>query len=389
MRVSHRKISAVSRRTFLAATAAVTLAPQAALAAPDGATVARGKAALAALIAQAKKEPDVVDAHPTLSHLPFAPKANQLFNAHFGLNKTIKMSEGVDDTFTAQMIETLKVGGTPSQIFYNTIASNMPIFVDGGYVEPIRDWAALLAAVNPRVASGAVAATTISPNPTSGYAFAYSNRLKGVGFRTAAPRPDLPRTYEQMADPKFAGHYAIEPWTSHWEALGYNYYPNRLDQYLKMLNTIGKGAYVVSRSHQLIPRMALGEFNYMTLNDEVVAKFLAENPGSPVDYYFMNDMVPIETSTLFIPKKSAAPATATLFLLYFTHPDVQALRAEDSPNILYGEKPFDAVMRARLKGKHIWDWTMNASTLAYLKWINGDEGKVFRSKVLQAIHQRT
>jgi len=377
------------RRAFLQAASVFALAPTLVSAAPDAGALAHGRAALAALVAQAKKEPDVVNGHPTLVYLPFCAKANQLFNAHFGLNKTINMTEGVDDTYTAQMIETLKVGGSPDNIFYATIASDMPIYLDGGYVEPINDWQALLAAINPRVASGAVAPSSVSPAGASGYGFAHSNRLKGVGFATSVARSTLPKTYEEIADAKYAGHFAIEPWTSHWEALGYNYYPHRLDQYLKLLDTIGKNVYVVNRSHQLIPRMGLGEFNFMTLNDEVVAKFIADNPGAPVDYYFMDDMVPIETAMMFVPKKSKAPATATLFLLYFSHPDVQALRGPDAPNIMYGDIAIDNVMRQRLKGKPVWDWTMNPSTTAYLKWINGDEGKVFRTKVASAIRQRT
>jgi hypothetical protein len=145
----------------------------------------------------------------------------------------------------------------------------------------------------------------------------------------------------------------------------------------------------VSRSHQLVPRMALGEFNFMTLNAEVVARFLVDNPGAPLDYYFMNDMTPLETTLMFLPPKSKAPATATLYILYFSHPDVQALRPADAPNVMYGELKSDLEMKERLKGKPLWDWTMNPSTTAYWKWMATDPGKAFRAKILDAIRQRT
>jgi ABC-type Fe3+ transport system substrate-binding protein len=286
------------------------------------------------------------------------------------------------------MIASVDVGGKPELSFYSTTGGDMPMFVSGGYAQRVENWQAILAEINPRVKSGAVKPTDVSPAGYAGYGFAHSNRLKGVGYNTSTPLKDLPQTYAEIADPKYKGQYAIEPWTSHWEALGYNYYQDRRDEFIALMNTIGKNTYVVSRSHQLIPRMAQGEIKFMTLNAEVVAEFNAKNPGAPLDYYFMKDMTLLETTAIFMPPKGPAPATATLWVLFLSHPDVQALRPPDAPNVMYGEQPSDQKMKERLQGKNVWDWEKDESTTKYWTWINAKENEGFRNNILKAIKQQ-
>jgi ABC-type Fe3+ transport system substrate-binding protein len=351
-----------------------------------------GPDALKALVEQARKEPAKIDGSMTrvlLSTAALIQRANQLFNKQFGLNKTINIVEGTDNTFTSQMMASLDLGGQPKLAFYTTNGGNIPLFVRGNYVAKIDNWESLLAEINPRVKAGVVKPADISRAGYTGYAFAHSNRLKGVGYnKNLATLKDLPKTYAEMADPKYKGQYAIEPWTSHWEALGFNYHPDRHDTVLGILDSIGKNTYVVARSHQLIPRMAQGEVKFMTLNAEVVTDFLAKNPGAPLDFYFMNDLTLIETTMMFVPRNSPAPATAALWVMFLTHPEVQAMRGPDAPNIMYGELPGDKYMQERLKGKNPWDWKMNAKTTAYAEWINSKQGKEFRGKIRKAIRQR-
>lgn len=348
----------------------------------------QGQAELQALIEQAKKEPNVINGRVTLALIPLVEKANRLFNEKFGLNKTFNIAKGVDNTFISQMIAALDIGGKPELSFYATNGGDMPMFVSGKYAEHVKDWELILAEINPRVKSGAVKPNDVSPRGYAGYAFAHSNRLKGVGYNTGTPLKDLPQTYAEIADPKYKGHYAIEPWTSHWEALGYNYYPDRLDQFVDLMNNIGKNSYVVSRSHQLVPRMTLGEIKFMTLNAEVVAEFNDKNPGAPLDYYFMNDMTLLETTVVFLPRKGPSPATATLWAMYLSHPDIQALRPADAPNVMYGEQPSDRKMEEKLKGKNVWTWEKDESTTKYWQWINAKETEDFRNKILKAIKQQ-
>lgn len=356
------------------------------------AAAATGDEALRALIELAKKEPNAINGSMTrvlLATPALIKKGNQLFNEKFGLTKTINIVEGTDNTFTTQMMAALDIGGNPRLAFYTTNSSDMPSFISGGYVEAIKDWQVLLAEINPRVKSGAVKPRDISRTGYEGYAFAHSNRLKAVGYNTKTASPQtLPRTYAEMADPKYKGQYAIEPWMSHWQALGYNYYPDRLDQALKIFESIGKNAYVVSRSHQLNPRMAQGEFKFMTLNAEVVTDFVARNPGAPLDFYFMDDMTLVETTMMFVPRKSPAPATGALWVMFLANPEIQALRGQDAPNIMYGELEIDKRMMQRLEGKKPWDWQLDEATTRYWKWVNSDAAKGFRDNMTAAILQR-
>jgi len=368
----------------LSIAALVTAAPQPASAA--------GADALKVLVEQAKKEPQAINGSQTrvlLATPALIKKANQMFNKRFGLNKAINIVEGTDNNFTSQMMAALDIGGKPKLAFYTTNGGDMPAFVSGNYAAKIKDWEALLAEINPRVKSGAVKPGDISRPGYAGYAFAHSNRLKGVGYnKTLVSLKDLPRTYAEMADPKYKGQYAIEPWTSHWKALGSLYWPGRLDEALKIYDAIGKNTYVVARSHQLIPRMAQGEVKFMTLNAEVVTKFLAKNPGAPVDFYFMQDLTLVETTMMFTARKGPAPATGALWIMYLSHPDIQALRGPDAPNVMYGELKNDTYMQERLKGKNVWDWKMNDQTTKYWKWINSKEAKSFNGKLKKAIRQR-
>jgi ABC-type Fe3+ transport system substrate-binding protein len=348
-------------------------------------------ASLEALVAAAKKEPNTVNGSITrvlLSTPDLIKQATRMFNETFGLNKTFNIAEGTDNTFTAQMVASLDLGVAPKLSFYTTNASEMQRFLSGGYAEQVKNWQAVLAEINPRVKSGAVKAEDVSRGEFGGYSFAHSNRLKGVGYNTKLVSPkDLPQTYAEIADPKYKGQFAIEPWTSHWDALAYNYYPDRLDKFQEIMSSVGKNSYWVSQSHQLIPRMAQGEFKFMTLNAEVVADYVTKNPGAPLDYYFMNDMTLLETTMMFVPKKAPASATGMLWIMFLTRPDVQALRWDDAPNVMYGEKASDKVMRDKLEGKNVWDWQMNDATTAYWKWLTSKDAEGFRNTRLKAIKQ--
>ncbi|MDH3242109.1 MAG: hypothetical protein OEO83_15755, partial [Alphaproteobacteria bacterium] len=121
---------------------------------------------------------------------------------------------------------------------------------------------------------------------------------------------------------------------------------------------------------------------------EVVTKFLAKNPGAPVDFYFMQDLTLVETTMMFTARKGPAPATGALWIMYLSHPDIQALRGPDAPNVMYGELKNDTYMQERLKGKNVWDWKMNDQTTKYWKWINSKEAKSFNGKLKKAIRQR-
>lgn len=379
--VSCRGFSAVIILAFFA-----SIAPGAAFAETSG------PEALKALIARAKKEPKSINGSMTRVLLPtpaLIEKANGMFNKAFGLNKKIHIVEGTDNNFTSQMTAALDIGGKPKLSFYTTNGGDMPSFVEGNYAAKIKNWKVLLTEINPRVKSGAVKPGEISRPGYAGYAFAHSNRLKGVGYnKNLVSLKDLPRTYAEMADLKYKGQYAIEPWTSHWKALGSLYWPDHLDKVLKIYDAIGKNTYVVARSHQLIPRMAQGEVKFMTLNAEVVQKFLDKNPGAPLDFYFMQDLTLVETTMMFIARNGPAPATGALWVMYLSHPDVQALRGPDAPNVMYGELKTDKYMKERLKGKNVWDWKMNAKTTKYWKWINSKAAKSFNKKLKKAIRQR-
>ena len=367
------------------------VSPAFAASTPSDGVTTPGAAALQALIEQARKEPNVVSGRVTLALIPTVEKANRLFNERFGLNKRIEIAQGVDNTFITQMMSALDLGGRPDLSFYSTNGSDMPAFISKGYAAEIKNWEMLLAEINPRVKSGTVKPTDISRAGYAGYAFAHSNRLKGVGYNTKLTAlKDLPHTYAEMADPKYKGQYAIEPWTSHWEAMAYLYHPDRHDAFIKIMKAIGQNTYLVSRSHQLIPRMAQGEFKFMTLNAEVVTEFVAQNPGAPLDFYFMDDITLVETTLMFVPPKSPAPASAALWVMYFSHPDVQALRGANAPNIMYGELKSDMDIKQRLGGKNVWDWTNSDSTLAFWKWLNSEEApaKAFNDNILAAIRQR-
>ena len=102
-----------------------------------------GKDALKALIAQAKKEPNVINGSMTrvlLATPPLIKKATRLFNKRFGLNKTFKIAEGRDSGFTAQMMAALDIGGKPKLAFYTTNGGDIPTFVSGNYAVKIKNW---------------------------------------------------------------------------------------------------------------------------------------------------------------------------------------------------------------------------------------------------------
>ena len=99
-------------------------------------------------------------------------QGTDMFNKTYGLRKSFNIVEGTDNIFTNQMVASLDIGAKPKLAFYTTNASEMQMFVSGGYVDYVKDWEQILAEVNPRVKSGEVKPAQISRAGFAGYAFA-------------------------------------------------------------------------------------------------------------------------------------------------------------------------------------------------------------------------
>ncbi len=361
--------------------------------APAPALPAERERLLRDLIARANQEGSL-DAEVTDSAMPAAGAIRDAFLNRFaplGLNITVNIGAGQQPAVWANAQAAIAAGGSPQyDAMLGQDGSEVYPFLKLGYLQPIENWRELLAAIDPAVADGRVKPEERSPDPFAGYGFIFDDRLKIILFNPEVMRKDqLPKTYLDLADPRYKGQFVVPPWATSYDT-GILFYGK--DRWLEVTERIGQNAAGVATysagAQQILARQIA--FQQDNLGDYFTQRSLG--PNVPVDFAWFSDFTGLNTQYYVVPQRARHPAAATLFVLYMATDEGRAAWAPAyvGINIRSGHLPVDEEIRQSIadsKTKLV-DWFSTPEARAQLDWRDTPEGTDYMDRMTKALTRR-
>jgi len=349
----------------------------------------KGKELVNELVEQARKEGQLNTAIITQMG-PAVPRLKAAFNKRFGLNLKIKVALGDQAGKFARLLITMRAGGRPPfDTLPGTDDDNFSV-ISYGFAEKIKNWKLLLAEANPVVRSGKVKPVEVSPRPFTGYSYTFSTRGNGLIYNTKLINKDnVPKTYADLANPKFKGMFPVPPWMSQWY-MGILVYDK--DEWLKIAEKTGRNATGVLRFNPAINRMLLGEFSFMAMNSHYLWEIKSKDAQAPLSLRFFSDYIPFTRVMYIVPKRARHPAAAKLWALWITSPEAEAIwqSVTKQENLAFGQSEVDRKARKLIKDSNakLVTWFDSAESIKKLRWITSAEGTRYKTKIRRAITQR-
>jgi ABC-type Fe3+ transport system substrate-binding protein len=370
---------------------AAACAPAAPSSPPTAAPAQAASTAFEQLIAQAKQEP-VIDLVIASSAVRSAPQIVDAFKKRFGLNN-LKVNADVKGDETArfqQAIAETKAGAKPTfDLMQGEVENVVLLSAEGGTIEVV-NWEALLGEVNPAVRSGQVKPTQVSPPKIAGRGFIWATRTKALIYNTSLiKKEDLPLARKDLADPKWAGKLAIAPFTSDWQ---YGVLFNDKQEWLQIADKVGKNSVAVLSYDAQRDRMLLGEFPLSPSNSYYYFGVRATDKNAPIGVHFFTDYTAVPPVVYTVRKGGKAPASATLFALWSTTPEFEALHQTETSytNAVFGQSQLDDDERKLVQssGSRLVTWLDSDETIKTLDWFATAEGRTYNEQMNRALTQR-
>ena len=381
-------IQTIAALVLLGLAACAPASPPASAAPPAAGAAAQGP--LDALIAQARAEGELDTASITETGRA-VPQLVDAFNKRFGLDLKINVALGDQAGKYSQLFATLEAGLPPTFDTLTGSEEDNLRLVEEGRVIKIDNWQTLLAEINPLVGSGQVNPEDVSPSLFEGYGFTWTTRDKGLLYNPRVmPESELPKTYVEMANPRYRGKFVVAPWTDQWE-IGILAY-NDKQQWLQTVDQIGKNAADVINFSPALDRIILGEFAFQPSNMYYYWQVMDRDPQAALGLRYLDDYITFTKVMYVVPKGARHPAAATLWALWMTTPEAQAIWQPVSflPNLVFGQSELDRKNREVLQKSHgkVLSWYESEDTLRELKWFATPEGKQYRARLTEALTQR-
>ena len=345
------------------------------------------------LVARANQE-GTVEAEVNDTAMPAAGAIKDAFLSRFapyGLNIAVNIGAGQQPMIWGNAQSAIAAGGSPQ---YDAMLGQddsevLPRLKDG-MLQPIENWQELLAAVDPAVADGSVKLDERSPEPFAGYGFHFDDRLKIMLFNPEVmPRDQLPKTYVEMADPRYKGQFIVPPWAT---AYGTGVLVYGQERWLETVGGIGQNAAGVGTYSQGAQQMLARQiaFQQDNLGDYFTQKSLGSNV--PIDFAWFSDFTGLNSQYYVVPQRAKHPAAGTLWALFMA---TDAGRASWAPaytaiNVRSGRLPIDEQMRqgmAEAKTK-IADFFTTPEGRTMVEWLATPEGEAYIDRMTKALSRR-
>lgn len=350
---------------------------------------AKGKELLDELIRKANEEGELVTTIQSSWPKTLIPPLADTFKKRFGLHTKLTIANMRPAQHYPVAIAETQAGAPPTyDVVQGDDAETMQLIGAGG-IQKIENWEVLLAEVNPPVRSGKVRANQISRGPFAGSAFLILSNLKLIIYNTRLiSEKELPKTHAELMDPKYKGKFAQPPWTSHWEiapaALG------DLDKqgWLEVVRKAGRNAAAVLHEVLAAQRVVLGEFAFSLAATNHPSQILAKDPKVPIGFMFFEDYNEITGVYYAMRTRTRRPAAATLFALWMTTPEAQAIyQPMDMQAVPYGESKIDQDFKHNIEklGAKAIGFLDNERTVELLKWYRTEEGTKYLDAMARAI----
>lgn len=306
------------------------------------------------------------------------------FKRRFGLDIKINVDlSGQESQKFNQAIAETKNRIPPTFDLIEGTAENILALKEAGGAEMIDDWEQLLAEIAPEAFK---VKNKVSPTAISGYGFLRGTRTVVLLYNPKIiPERDLPRTWKEMGDRKYAGAFSVPPWISH-AMMGLLKYDK--EEWLEIVKFWGKNKRDVLTYSAGVERMLLGDLKFLYGNDHYYYEQKARDPNAPIAIFFFDDLTP-DSEVMYVIRKDTRNANAAkLFALWATSSEANLVYEKYSflPNLALGTGPISKEMIKALKARNIKPvgWFEDPQNLKKFLWLKTEEGQKYQKAIASA-----
>jgi len=239
-------------------------------------------------------------------------RGNRAFNAHYGLNTTIRRTVGPSmPQLAATLGQEVQAGRKPQTDLFLGSDIHIATLHRAGALETV-DWQAL---------DGRIPATAIAEG---GAGIAYGSSFSGMTYNESLiPAAEVPRTLESLLEPRWKGRIASTPYAAGFPQLARAtaWGEPRTVEYVRKLSDQVGGLIRCGEYERLLS----GEFVLYALNCGVASDQVAHRDGMPIGFSIPADAPAVSYYAWGVPKGSAQRNTATLFALFMVSEEGQRL----------------------------------------------------------------
>ncbi len=285
-----------------------------------------GKQLLDKLIRKANQEGQLVATVQSSWRRTIPKKIANAFKKRFGLNIDVSVTPVRPAKHYPIAIAETKAGAPPTYDVIQADDSENMALIGAGGTQKIDNWKALLATINPLVGSGKVKPEQISYGPFSGHAFQFMRNVKVIIYNTKLiSKKDLPKIHADLGESRYKDKFTQPPWTAHWEIAPAVFDNFDKEKWIEIVRRAGKNTNTVLPSSTGSQRVALGEFVFGLAHDTYAARILKKDPKAPIALAFFTDYNESNATYYVVRKRTRHPAAASLYALWLTTPEAQAI----------------------------------------------------------------
>jgi ABC-type Fe3+ transport system substrate-binding protein len=277
-------------------------APTAASAAPAAAAAP----ALAALVEAARREGTLsfIWGEGTMGGSEGTRRLAEGFNRHYGLNLDVKFTPGPSmPNMAARTAQEYQSGRPASSDLLAGYANHIRTVIQVGGIEPV-DWAAW--------APNLQDARLVS---AGGMAIAFQSSTPGIGYNTTrVTGAAIPRTLQDLLKPEYKGRIGSTPYAASFDQLSVPEVWGR-QRTLDFTRALAAQTTGLIRCNEM-DRLAGGEFDLFAIACSQNGTLDKKSEGAPVDFIIPSDAPLMAPLYVAVPKNSAHPAAAKLWVNY-------------------------------------------------------------------------
>ena len=313
-----------------------------------------------------------------------ARELTDAFKRRFGLD--IKMNfdlSGQESQKFNQAIAETKSKIPPTFDLLEGTAENVLLLKEAGGAELIDNWEPLLAEMAPEAHK---VKDQVGPTVLSGYGFLRGTRSVVLLYNPKIlPEQDIPRTWKEMGNPKYAGAFSVPPWVSH-AVMGIMVYDKK--EWLEIVRGWGRNKRDVLTYSAGVDRMLLGDLKFLYANDHYYYEQRARDANAPIEISYFEDITP-SSEVMYVMRRGARHANAAkLFTLWATSSEANLLYEKYAfhPNLVLGTGPISKKTAQLLKARNIKQkgWFDNAQNLEMFLWLKSEEGRKYQQALAEA-----
>lgn len=308
----------------------------------------------------------------------------EAFKRRFGpdIKLNVDLSGQESQKFNQAVAET-KNRIPPTLDLIEGTAENVLLLKEAGGAEMIENWEQLLAEISPEAYK---VKNRVSPTVLSGYGFLRGTRTVGLLYNPKViSERDLPRTWKEMGDRKYAGAFSVPPWISH-AVMGLLKYDK--NEWLEIVKSWGKNKRDILTYSAGVERMLLGDLKFLYSNDHYYYEQKDKDPNAPIAVFFFEDLTPSSEVMYVVRKDARNPNAAKLFALWATTSEANVIYEKYShqPNLALGTGPVTRENMRALRARKIdaIGWFDDSQTLEKFLWLKTQEGQNYQKALARA-----